>query len=89
MFYPSPLEDVLIVYRIVPRTREGYYHTTGGVDCAVNRALAYAPYADLLWLELTEPNVEEARMIARKIRSKYPGKCAFSSCFVSSIFPWY
>ncbi|EIM90160.1 isocitrate lyase and phosphorylmutase [Stereum hirsutum FP-91666 SS1] len=58
----------------LPRTREGYYHTTGGVDCAVNRALAYAPYADLLWLELTEPNVEEARMIARKIRSKYPGK---------------
>lgn len=65
---------MLINVLLVPRTREGYYHTTGGLDCAVNRALSYAPYADLLWLELGEPNIDVARRIGRKIREKYPNK---------------
>ncbi|KAJ6623143.1 isocitrate lyase [Mycena sp. CBHHK59/15] len=57
-----------------PRTREGYYHTTGGVEAAIKRAMIFAPYADLIWLETKEPDIEQARYFARKIRAKYPGK---------------
>jgi len=58
----------------LPRTREGYYHYTGGVEAAIKRTIQFAPYADLLWLETKEPNLEQARYFARKIREKYPGK---------------
>lgn len=58
----------------VPRTPEGFYRTTGGLQVAVDRALAYAPYADLLWLETGKPDLAEARSFARRIREKYPGK---------------
>ncbi|TFY71178.1 hypothetical protein EVG20_g1839 [Dentipellis fragilis] len=58
----------------LPRTREGYYHTTGGIDMAVSRALAFAPYSDLLWLETKTPNLADAKSFARRIREKYPGK---------------
>ncbi|KAG6911336.1 hypothetical protein DXG01_001007 [Tephrocybe rancida] len=58
----------------LPRTREGYYHYTGGIEAAIKRSMAYAPYADLLWVETKEPNLEQARQIARTIREKYPGK---------------
>ncbi|KAJ3766816.1 isocitrate lyase [Lentinula raphanica] len=56
------------------RTREGYYHFAGGIEPAVKRALAFAPYADLLWLETKTPDLEQARSFARRIREKYPGK---------------
>jgi isocitrate lyase len=58
----------------VTRTREGYYHFTGGVEPAVKRAMAFAPYADLLWLETKTPDLEQAKSFARKIREKFPGK---------------
>ncbi|KAJ6601346.1 isocitrate lyase [Mycena vulgaris] len=58
----------------LPRTREGYYHVTGGVEPAIKRAIAFAPYADMIWLETKEPDLEQARYFARKIRAKYPGK---------------
>ncbi|EPQ60103.1 isocitrate lyase and phosphorylmutase [Gloeophyllum trabeum ATCC 11539] len=58
----------------LPRTREGYYHFTGGLECAIQRTLTYAPYADLVWLETKTPDLEQARYFARKIREKYPGK---------------
>lgn len=58
----------------VPRTPEGFYRTTGGLQAAIDRALVYAPYADLLWLETGKPDLAEARAFARKIREKYPGK---------------
>ncbi|EEB95168.1 hypothetical protein MPER_05906, partial [Moniliophthora perniciosa FA553] len=58
----------------MPRTREGYYHMTGGLEPAIKRAITFAPYADLLWLETKAPNIEEARYFARKIREKHPGK---------------
>ncbi|TFK41897.1 isocitrate lyase [Crucibulum laeve] len=58
----------------LPRTREGYYHYTGGVEAAIKRTMAFAPYADLLWLETKAPDLEQARYFARKIREKYPGK---------------
>ncbi|KDR85654.1 hypothetical protein GALMADRAFT_234647 [Galerina marginata CBS 339.88] len=57
-----------------PRTREGYYHYTGGIEAAIKRTLAYAQYADLLWLETKSPNLEQARYFSRKIRETYPGK---------------
>jgi len=58
----------------LPRTREGYYHYTGGVEAAIKRTMAFAPYADLLWLETKSPDLEQARYFARKIRAKFPGK---------------
>ncbi|KAF8899206.1 isocitrate lyase [Infundibulicybe gibba] len=58
----------------LPRTREGYYHYTGGVEAAIKRAMTFAPYSDLLWLETKTPDLEQARYFARKIRAKYPGK---------------
>ena len=59
---------------IVPRTREGYYHTTGGIDAAVSRALAIAPYADMIWLETKTPDLKQAQSFARRIRERFPGK---------------
>nr|GAT55607.1 predicted protein [Mycena chlorophos] len=58
----------------LPRTREGYYRVTGGTEAAIKRAMAYAPYADMIWLETKEPNLEQARYFSRKIREKFPGK---------------
>ncbi|KAF9270781.1 isocitrate lyase and phosphorylmutase [Marasmius fiardii PR-910] len=57
----------------MPRTREGYYHMTGGLAPAIKRAITFAPYADLVWLETKTPELEEARYFARKIREKRPG----------------
>jgi len=59
---------------VVPRTREGYYHYTGGIKAAIKRSLAYAPYVDLIWLETKSPNLEQARGFSREIRKKFPGK---------------
>ena len=58
----------------MPRTREGYYHTTGGIDAAVSRALAFAPYVDMIWLETQTPDLKQAQSFARRIREKFPGK---------------
>lgn len=58
----------------VPRTREGYHHTAGGIDAAVSRALAFAPYADMIWLETKAPDLKQAQSFARRIREKFPGK---------------
>ncbi len=59
---------------IVPRTLEGYYHATGGIDAAVSRALAFAPYADMIWLETKTPDLKQAQSFARRIREKFPRK---------------
>ncbi|UKZ71107.1 uncharacterized protein TrAtP1_012070 [Trichoderma atroviride] len=58
----------------VPRTREGYYHFRAGMEAATKRALAFAPYADLLWVETGDPNVEVAAKLGRAVRSVNPGK---------------
>ena len=58
----------------VPRTREGFYHYRAGVAAATKRAIEYAPYADLLWLETGLPSVEQAAGFAKEIHDKYPGK---------------
>ncbi|PKS09599.1 hypothetical protein jhhlp_004217 [Lomentospora prolificans] len=58
----------------VPRTSEGYYHYRAGMNAATKRAIAFGPYADLLWVETGDPNVKVATDLAREVRSVYPGK---------------
>jgi isocitrate lyase len=68
------------------RTIEGFHGFRGGLDAAVARGLAYAPYADLLWCETSEPSIEEARRFARAIHDRYPGKLLAYNC--SPSFNW-
>ena len=68
------------------RTPEGFYRTRAGIDQAIARGLAYAPYADLIWCETSEPNVEEARRFAEAIHEKFPGKLLAYNC--SPSFNW-
>ena len=56
------------------RTPEGYFAVTGGLEMAIARGLAYAPYSDMVWFETSKPDLEEARKFAEAIHSKYPGK---------------
>ena len=58
----------------VPRTREGYYHFRAGMPAATKRALAFSPYADLLWVETGDPDVKVATDLARTVRAAFPGK---------------
>ncbi|OIW31408.1 isocitrate lyase and phosphorylmutase [Coniochaeta ligniaria NRRL 30616] len=58
----------------VPRTREGFYHFRAGMEAATKRALSFGPYADLLWVETGDPNVEVAAKLGRTVRKAYPGK---------------
>lgn len=57
-----------------PRTKEGYYHFTGGIDAAVKRVNFFAPYADMLWLETKTPDVAEATAFAQRIHAVHPDK---------------
>jgi len=68
------------------RTSEGFFRIRGGLDSAIARGLAYAPYADLIWCETSEPNVEEARRFAEAIHAKFPGKLLAYNC--SPSFNW-
>jgi isocitrate lyase len=68
------------------RTSEGFFRIRGGLECAISRAIAYAPYADLIWCETSEPNLEEARRFASAIHSHYPGKLLAYNC--SPSFNW-
>jgi isocitrate lyase len=68
------------------RTPEGFFRTKAGIDQAINRGLAYAPYADLIWCETSEPNIEEARRFAEAIHEKFPGKLLAYNC--SPSFNW-
>ena len=68
------------------RTAEGFYRMRGGLDAAIARGLAYAPYADLIWCETSEPNVEEARRFAESIHAQFPGKLLAYNC--SPSFNW-
>ena len=68
------------------RTEEGFYHYRGGMDAAISRALAYAPYADVLWCETSEPNFEQAQRFAHAVHARYPGKLLAYNC--SPSFHW-
>ncbi len=68
------------------RSTEGFYKTTSGLDQAISRGLAYAPYADLIWCETSEPNLEEAQRFAEAIHEKFPNKLLAYNC--SPSFNW-
>ena len=68
------------------RTTEGFFRTKAGIDQAIARGLAYAPYADLIWCETSEPNLEDARRFADAIHEKFPGKLLAYNC--SPSFNW-
>ncbi|MFC4558710.1 isocitrate lyase [Virgibacillus kekensis] len=68
------------------RTAEGFFKTNAGIDQAIARGLAYAPYADLIWCETSEPNLEEAQKFADAIHEKFPGKLLAYNC--SPSFNW-
>ena len=68
------------------RTAEGYYNVTCGMDQAIARGLAYAPYADLLWCETGAPDLDEARAFADAIHAQHPGKMLAYNC--SPSFNW-
>ena len=68
------------------RTAEGFYRTRAGIDQAIARGLAYAPYADLVWCETSEPNLEQAQKFADAIHEKFPGKMLAYNC--SPSFNW-
>ena len=68
------------------RTSEGFYYINGGVEYAIARGLAYAPYADLIWCETSKPDVGEAREFAQGIHEKFPGKMLAYNC--SPSFNW-
>jgi isocitrate lyase len=68
------------------RTPEGFFRVKAGLDQAIARGLAYAPYADLVWCETSEPDLEEARRFADAIHEKFPGKLLAYNC--SPSFNW-
>jgi isocitrate lyase len=68
------------------RTAEGYFQFTGGIEAAIARGLAFAPYADMLWCETSEPSIHEAARFAHGIHAKFPGKLLAYNC--SPSFHW-
>jgi isocitrate lyase len=68
------------------RTKEGFFRTKAGLDQAIARGLAYAPYADMIWCETSEPNVDEARRFAEAIHEQFPDKLLAYNC--SPSFNW-
>jgi isocitrate lyase len=68
------------------RTGEGFFMIKNGVEAAIARALAYAPYADLLWMETSTPDIEEARRFAEAVHAQFPGKQLAYNC--SPSFNW-
>jgi isocitrate lyase len=68
------------------RTTEGFYRVRSGMDAAIARGLAYAPYADLLWVETSTPDLEQARAFAQAIHEQYPNKLLAYNC--SPSFNW-
>lgn len=68
------------------RTSEGFYRVRNGMDAAISRGLAYAPYSDLLWMETSTPDLDEAKQFAEAIRERFPGKMLAYNC--SPSFNW-
>lgn len=69
-----------------PRTAEGFYQVRKGIEYGIMRALAYAPYADVIWLETSTPDLAHARQFAEAVHAKYPGKKLAYNC--SPSFNW-
>ena len=68
------------------RSSEGFYYVRDGIEQAISRGLAYAPYCDLIWCETAKPDLQEAKTFADAIHKKYPGKLLAYNC--SPSFNW-
>ncbi len=68
------------------RTPEGFFHVSGGLDSAIARGIAYAPYADMLWCETSKPDLKGAKRFAEAVHKEYPGKILAYNC--SPSFNW-
>jgi isocitrate lyase len=68
------------------RTAEGFFRVRSGIEAPIARALAYAPYADVLWCETSTPDLDEARRFAEAVHAEYPGKLLAYNC--SPSFNW-
>jgi isocitrate lyase len=68
------------------RTAEGFFHMKSGIETAIARALAYAPYADVLWCETSTPDLAQARAFSEAVHREYPGKLLAYNC--SPSFNW-
>ena len=68
------------------RTEDGFFKIRGGIDCAIERGLAYAPYSDLIWCETSHPDLAEAKQFAEAVRAKYPDQLLAYNC--SPSFNW-
>lgn len=82
----SDIDENDAVFITGERTIEGFYRTRAGLDQAIARGLAYAPYADLIWCETSTPNIEYARRFADAIHRQFPGKMLAYNC--SPSFNW-
>ena len=82
----SDIDPIDHPFIIGERTPEGFYRTEAGIEQAIARGLAYAPYADLVWCETSEPDLAEARQFAEAIHAKFPGKLLAYNC--SPSFNW-
>ncbi|KAL0024303.1 hypothetical protein WJX79_005818 [Trebouxia sp. C0005] len=82
----SDVDEVDRAFCTGERTPEGFYRVKEGVKASIARGLAYAPYADMLWMETSTPSLEEAREFADAIHAKYPGKLLAYNC--SPSFNW-
>ncbi|MEM8601290.1 MAG: isocitrate lyase [Bacteroidota bacterium] len=78
--------DAPFIDREQGRTPEGFYHVRNGMEACIARGLAYAPYADLVWMETSHPDLEQARIFAEAIHAKYPNQLLAYNC--SPSFNW-
>ena len=81
----SDIRDRRVSYRR-SHSRRFLLGYKGGIDAAINRGLIYAPYADLIWCETSEPDIDQARKFAEAIHDKFPGKLLAYNC--SPSFHW-
>jgi isocitrate lyase len=82
----SDVDENDIPFVIGDRSPEGFYRVRAGIDQAISRGLAYAPYADLLWCETSTPSIEEARKFAEAIKAEFPDQLLAYNC--SPSFNW-
>ena len=82
----SDVDDNDTAFLTGERTPEGFFRTKPGIDQAISRGLAYAPYADLVWCETGKPDLAFAKKFAEAIHAKYPGKMLSYNC--SPSFNW-
>lgn len=82
----SDIDEVDRPFCTGERTPEGFFRVRCGVELAIARGLAYAPYADLIWCETSDPSLEEAKAFAAGIHAKFPGKMLAYNC--SPSFNW-